>query len=81
VHNIPPCSPSYTFSLYPPPKQNLFYHPVHSWKQHFCLFKIAMQGVLLWHFHGYMCYNPNCFIPSIFLLSASVPFLWWFQQV
>jgi hypothetical protein len=33
----------------------------------------------LWHFHVYMYYNPNWFIPSIFLISTLVPFLWWFQ--
>jgi hypothetical protein len=45
------------------------------------LFKIAIQGISLWHFHVYMYYNLNWFIPSIFLLSILVPFLWWFQQV
>jgi hypothetical protein len=45
-------------------------------KWHFCLFKLAIQGISLWHF----IYNRNCFIPSIFLLSTLVSFLWWFQQ-
>jgi hypothetical protein len=49
-------------------------------KRHFCLFKIAIQRVSLWHFHAYMYYNPNWFI-SIFLLSTLVPFIQWFQQV
>jgi hypothetical protein len=31
------------------------------------LFKITIQGVSLWHFHVCMYYNPNWFIPSIFL--------------
>jgi hypothetical protein len=44
------------------------------------LFKIATQGVSLWHFHVYIYYNPNWFISTIFLLSTLVPFLWWFQQ-
>jgi hypothetical protein len=50
-------------------------------KRHFCLFNIATQGVSLWHFHIYMYYNLNWFIPSIFLLSTLVLFLWWLQQV
>jgi hypothetical protein len=33
------------------------------------LFKIAMQGVSLWHFNVYMYYNLNWFIPFIFLLN------------
>jgi hypothetical protein len=45
------------------------------------LFKIATQGVFLWHFHVCMYCTPNWFISSIFLLSALDPFLWWFQQV
>jgi hypothetical protein len=44
-------------------------------KKHiFCLFKISIQGVLLWHF-------MNWFIPSIFLLSTLVAFSWRFCQV
>jgi hypothetical protein len=34
------------------------------------LYKIAIQGVSLWHFHVYMYYNLNWFIPSIFRLST-----------
>jgi hypothetical protein len=45
-------------------------------KWYFCLFKISSQGVSLWHFHVCMYYNPNYFIPSIFLLSTFVSFLW-----
>jgi hypothetical protein len=41
----------------------------------FCLFKIAIQGVSLWHFHVYMYYNPNWFISSIFLLFYLSPLL------
>jgi hypothetical protein len=59
----------------------LFYDFVEEEKRHFCLFKIAMQGVSLWHFHVCMYYNLNWFISSIFLLSPLVPFLTWFQQV
>jgi hypothetical protein len=47
----------------------------------FCLFKIAIHGVSLYHFHVYMYYNSNWFIFSIFLLSILMQFLWWFQQV
>jgi hypothetical protein len=45
------------------------------------LFKIAIQGVSLWHFHVYVHCNPNLFISFIFLLSSLVSFLWWLQQV
>jgi hypothetical protein len=67
-----------------PPRQNLFCPPV-LWfckrkKWHLCLFKIATQGVFLWHIHVYMYYNPNWFMSSIFLFSTIVCFLWWFQQ-
>jgi hypothetical protein len=31
----------------------LFFVFVKKKKCHFCLFKIAIQGVSLWHFHGY----------------------------
>jgi hypothetical protein len=44
------------------------------------LFKIATQGVSLWHFHEYMYYSLIWFISSTFLLSSLVPFLWLFQQ-
>jgi hypothetical protein len=46
-------------------------------KRYFCLFKIAIQEVSLWHFYAYMYYNPNWFIP-LFLLSTLVYSLWWF---
>jgi hypothetical protein len=49
-------------------------------KMHFCLFKIALQGVSLWHFHVHMFYNSNRFMLSIFLLSTLFTFLQWFQQ-
>jgi hypothetical protein len=39
----------------------------------FLLFKIAIQGVSLWHFHVDMYYNPNCLC---FLLSTWIPVLW-----
>jgi hypothetical protein len=45
----------------------------------FCLFKIATQDILLWHFHVYMNYILNWFIPSSFLLSTLVPFSWWYD--
>jgi hypothetical protein len=45
------------------------------------LYEIIIQKVSLWCFHVYMYYNPSWFIPSIFLLSTLVPFLWWSQQV
>jgi hypothetical protein len=49
-------------------------------KRPFCLYKIAIQGVSLWHFHVYMYCNLNWFTPSIFLLSTLVPLVRWFQQ-
>jgi hypothetical protein len=39
-------------------------------KRHFCLLKIAILGVSLWHFHAYMYYNTNWFISFFFLLST-----------
>jgi hypothetical protein len=36
-------------------------------KWHFCLFKITTQGVSLWYFHVYMCYNPIGSSPLFFL--------------
>jgi hypothetical protein len=50
-------------------------------KWHFCFFMIVTQRVSLWHIHAYMYYNPDWFIPSIFLISTLIFFLWWFQQV
>jgi hypothetical protein len=45
---------------------------------HFCLYKIAKQGVPLWHFQVHMYYSPNWLISSIFFLSILLSFLWWF---
>jgi hypothetical protein len=42
-------------------------------KSHFCLFKIAIPGD---YYDISMYYKSNWFIPSIFLLSTLVPFLW-----
>jgi hypothetical protein len=81
-------SPSYTASIYPRhhwcyplrrtvlPLRSLFFE-----KRYFCLFKIAIQGISLLHFHVHMYYNLNWFMPSIFLFSTLVPVLLWFQQV
>jgi hypothetical protein len=71
--------------LAPTPRQDLFC-PLVLWfvnekNSHFCLFKIATQGVSLCHFHVYMYYSSSWFISSIFHLSTLVPFLWWFQQI
>jgi hypothetical protein len=41
-------------------------------KWHFCLFKIATQGVSLWYFHVYMYYSPIWVISSIFLSTFSI---------
>jgi hypothetical protein len=74
--------------LVPTPRQVLLCLPcslfsvfVFFFKWHFCLLKIALQGVSLWHFHVYMYYSSNRFMPSIFLLSTLVSFLQWLQQV
>jgi hypothetical protein len=61
------------------PRQDLFCPPV-LWfckrkKWQFCLFKIATQGVSLWHFHVYMNYSLIWFTSSIFLFSTLVNFL------
>jgi hypothetical protein len=40
----------------------------------FFLFKIAVQGVSLWHFHVYMYYSRISF-SFIFLLITLLPFL------
>jgi hypothetical protein len=44
-----------------PPRQDLYHPPsLHFVKEknwHFCLFKIATQGVSLWHFHVCMYYS------------------------
>jgi hypothetical protein len=81
-----PYSPSYTHFLHPPhngtnpPDRTCsFLQFCKRKKWHFCLFKIPIQGVSLWHFHVHMYYNLIWFI-SVFLPSTLVP-LWWFQQV
>jgi hypothetical protein len=73
---------SFPLPLVPTPRQDCFTFLFYIFiKKHFCLFKIAVQGASLWHFHVYVYYNLNWFMPSIFLLSTLVPFLWWFHQV
>jgi hypothetical protein len=59
----PPYSPSYILSPHPPPSH--WYLPQTGpscslfWKKDiFCLYKIAIQGVSLWH-SVHMYYNPN----------------------
>jgi hypothetical protein len=54
---------------FPLPRQHLFHPSVIQFckrtkkeKWHFCLLKIATQGVALWHFRVYMYHNPNWFI-------------------
>jgi hypothetical protein len=79
---LPLKSPSYTLSLYPSP--SYWYQPPGRIcfillffvfeKKHFCLFKVAVQGISFWHFHSYMYYNSNCLIPSIFFLSTLIPY-------
>jgi hypothetical protein len=87
-----PYSPYYTFSSHPAPHTGtnfpdrtcsdlLFSNLVKEKKWNFCLFKIAIHRVPLWHFQVYMYHNPNFFISSIFLLSTLVPFLWQLQQI
>jgi hypothetical protein len=81
IHSLPPFPHILTLSLVPTPPPNRTYLAFLSSvyvkrKLAFCLFKIAMQEVSMWHFHVYMYYNPNCFIPSVFLLSTLIPFLW-----
>jgi hypothetical protein len=77
-----PRSPSYTLSppstpshWYQSPRQDLFCPPVLCFvkeKNFFGLFRIATQGVSLWHLCMCMYYNLNWFISSIFLLSNLV---------
>jgi hypothetical protein len=46
------------YHWYQPSGKDLLYLPIlHFWKMHFCSFKIALQGVSLWHFHVcmYVC--------------------------
>jgi hypothetical protein len=60
-----------------PPRQDLtllFSDFVKTKRFYFFLFKIAIQGVSLWHFYIYMYCNLNWFISSIFLLSTLVSF-------
>jgi hypothetical protein len=38
------------------------------------LFKIATQGVSMWHFHVYPYYSLIWFISSVLFLSIVVPF-------
>jgi hypothetical protein len=68
-------SSSYILSLYPTPShwylllERTYYTFLFSIfeKRYFCLLKIAIQGVSLWHFHVCMYYNPYWFIISVFL--------------
>jgi hypothetical protein len=72
IHPPIPCLYILNLPLEPTTKQDLFYPPVLQFckkkKWHFCLFKIAIQGVDLWHFHVFMYYNSNWFISYVFLL-------------
>jgi hypothetical protein len=55
----------------PIPRQELFYLPLlHFWKKDI-LFKIAMQGISLWHFHVCMYYNPIGSSPPFFSFYLS----------
>jgi hypothetical protein len=82
VHNIPPHSPSYTFSLYsltshwcqPQTEPVLPSHSLFLKKMRLCLYNTAIQAVSLWHFHLYMYWILNLFIPFSFLFSTLVPF-------
>jgi hypothetical protein len=68
-HTHPPSSFSYAF--YPstgtnPYKESILPScPPFLKKRHFCLFKVYLERVSLWHFHVYMYCIPNWFIPSI----------------
>jgi hypothetical protein len=80
-------SVTYTFPYIPSPPTGTnpqagltFMFPIFE-KWHFCMFKIATQRILLWHFHVYVYYNLICFLPCISLFSIIVTFLWWLQQV
>jgi hypothetical protein len=84
---FPQYSSSYTLSLYVPPththcyqpsRWNLFSLPVLRFckkrkRRHFYLFKVALEGISLWHFHVYMYFNPNWFMLSIFLFLPKSP--------
>jgi hypothetical protein len=84
---FPPYWSSFTLSRYPSPPTGTNHHtrtdlhscPLFLKKRHFCLFKIAIQVVSLWHFHVCVYYILSWFVPSIFLLSTFVPFLWWLR--
>jgi hypothetical protein len=78
-HIHPPSSSGHTHTIGPTgtnPRQDLFYPLVFQFCKrkktwHFCLLKIAIQGVSLWHFHVYMYYNLNGSFPlfSSFYIS------------
>jgi hypothetical protein len=76
VHNISTIFTSYTLPIsllhwYQHPNRTCFAFLFTIFEKiYFCLYKIAIQGVSLWHFHVYMYYNLNWFIPSIFRLST-----------
>jgi hypothetical protein len=64
VHNS---SITFTLSLYPP-VSHWYQHHNRTYftlvffifvKRYFCLFKVALQEVFLWHFLVHMCYNSN----------------------
>jgi hypothetical protein len=66
------------FHLYQPPRQNLFHPPllrIYKSKTMTFLFKIATQGVSLWHFHVYVYYQPSWFIFSIIIFCKEFFFL------
>jgi hypothetical protein len=71
-HSHPPTPFPHVFPL---PTGTMFSDFVKK-KGHFCLFKIAIQGVSLCHSHVCMYYNLNWFFSSIFLLSTLLFFLW-----
>jgi hypothetical protein len=58
--------------------------PSYSRKWHFCLFKIAIQGVSLWHFRTYVLepelahllyFSPFYLSPLLMLISTGLKFL------
>jgi hypothetical protein len=65
----------------------LFSSFVHENKWHFCLYKIAIQGISLWHLHTHT--HTHTHVLFIFRLvhllylfiSTLVPYLWWLQSV
>jgi hypothetical protein len=73
IHEYIVFSLSYTLSLYPPPShyyqwidRNCFTFLFSIFEKKTCLFKMAPQVLSLWHFHVYMHYNSNWFMPSVF---------------